>query len=756
MDSELFFSNIVLFITACYHIVITIFVQKSPQKNKRKLSIRYFSTLSLALAGWVVSNIMIDSVNNYTAAIIWTKLSGISIALTSLGFLLFSVSFPKETPVPKWLKAFGIAITFCSITVMAFTNLIVKDINMEIIPREVSYNFVYKYFVISCLLFITYGLWIFIRKLFDNEPEYNNQKRYVLWGFGGTLFFALLFNMILPNLGIREFTRLGPAFTLIFSIAMTTAILRHRLFSIKFLIAPIIHNFMLSAYILLSYIIITLIQQFVWDNVLSPQALIVGFLWAILFGISYPKVDTFIRVKFTDKIVDFNTGVLIGVLKKKIDTELNTLNILNFFKKYISYTLNIPKFYLLLTEKNALISSTELKLEQVPRNITDIKLDFDTYANKVISCSTIQDKNNDQKIFCKDNCVEAVIPIKGIKKKVGLILLTAKKDRSPYFQEDINLLESAAQVLGVAIERSLLYEEVQNFTQTLQKKVDEATLELKHRNTELQVLNKNLEELYQKEKDLMDIAGHEFRTPASVIKTNLYLLNNHLNKKYQTESDEKIVKYMERLSSSIEREISLINTFLESARIQNKRFELNIEQNVDFTEIIHHSVEDTKQITEKKHLQIIYNPPLKKIFADMDSIRIREVIDNLLSNAIKYTKEGYVEVKVLEREDFVGASIKDTGIGISQEDQELLFKKFSRIKNYIGGKNGQIVRPGGTGLGLFVAKNILSAHKDTITIESEVGKGSTFTFWIPKVQNVHGITSAINVSSFIPGKTESL
>ncbi len=146
------------------------------------------------------------------------------------------------------------------------------------------------------------------------------------------------------------------------------------------------------------------------------------------------------------------------------------------------------------------------------------------------------------------------------------------------------------------------------------------------------------------------------------------------------------------------------------------------------------AVADIKGLAKKKGLEVTFRNPGKKIFAEVDVVRVREVIDNLLSNSVKYTKAGYIEVSITEDDASIAFSIKDTGIGIKKEDQALLFKKFSRVENYIGGEEGSIVRPGGTGLGLYVAKTIVDAHSGTLTVESEIGKGSTFTFTIPKHQ----------------------
>jgi signal transduction histidine kinase len=117
---------------------------------------------------------------------------------------------------------------------------------------------------------------------------------------------------------------------------------------------------------------------------------------------------------------------------------------------------------------------------------------------------------------------------------------------------------------------------------------------------------------------------------------------------------------------------------------------------------------------------------------EADKSRIRQVIDNLISNAIKYTAKGWVRVWLADAGETVRFYIKDTGVGIAPKDKKRLFKKFSRIKSKAQGRH--VVRPGGTGLGLYVAKEILKLHKGDIKVQSRgiPGEGSLFTFHVPK------------------------
>ena len=117
-----------------------------------------------------------------------------------------------------------------------------------------------------------------------------------------------------------------------------------------------------------------------------------------------------------------------------------------------------------------------------------------------------------------------------------------------------------------------------------------------------------------------------------------------------------------------------------------------------------------------------------------DRAKIEEVIGNLITNAIKYSEHGTIEISTEKMDKEIIVHVKDEGTGIQQEDIPGLFQKFHRLHNYIGNPSDPqhlLVRPGGTGLGLYVVKGIIEKHGGKVWVESEVGKGSTFSFSLP-------------------------
>jgi two-component system phosphate regulon sensor histidine kinase PhoR len=148
---------------------------------------------------------------------------------------------------------------------------------------------------------------------------------------------------------------------------------------------------------------------------------------------------------------------------------------------------------------------------------------------------------------------------------------------------------------------------------------------------------------------------------------------------------------------------------------------------VDLAESVSHAVKDSRFIAEEKHIALNYSGPESGCKVVGDEVALREIVNNLLSNAVKYTpSKGSIDVQFVEKEGKYFIGVKDTGLGIPKSALPNLFSKFYRVH---GGLDSGST---GTGLGLFISKSIAERHQGTITVESEEGKGSVFTFSMPK------------------------
>jgi signal transduction histidine kinase len=243
---------------------------------------------------------------------------------------------------------------------------------------------------------------------------------------------------------------------------------------------------------------------------------------------------------------------------------------------------------------------------------------------------------------------------------------------------------------------------------------------------ELETANEKLKKLDQAKSDFVTITSHQLRSPVTAIKGYASMLSEGTF----GEIPEKAKMAAERIFQSSNRLVALIGDFLNLSRIERGKMEYDFKK-VDLKEIIKSIIDEFKAInlTEKKNLDFSFNVSEKEDFmATIDSDKIRQVIYNLIDNAMKYTKTGFIKIFLYKEPEkrAIGLKVEDSGIGMNQGALGQIFEKFTRAEG------PSTLHTEGTGLGLYVAKEILKAHEGTIWAESEgQGKGSTFCVELP-------------------------
>jgi signal transduction histidine kinase len=235
--------------------------------------------------------------------------------------------------------------------------------------------------------------------------------------------------------------------------------------------------------------------------------------------------------------------------------------------------------------------------------------------------------------------------------------------------------------------------------------------------------NKKLLGLSSKRAEIISVNAHQIRTSLSAIKWILRMFINGDLGKLNTEQE----NLMKKADENNDRAIEIVSKLLLANKNENiveKKYNF---KEINIVELIDDSIFDFSGETHTKEIEILFLKPDKEplmIFADKEKLRI--VFQNLLENAIKYSnKKGKVFVALKKKDNFIEVSIKDTGIGISEEGKSKMFGKFYRDKE---AEQREIF---GTGIGLFTAKKIVEDHKGKIWFESDKGEGTTFFFTIP-------------------------
>lgn len=214
--------------------------------------------------------------------------------------------------------------------------------------------------------------------------------------------------------------------------------------------------------------------------------------------------------------------------------------------------------------------------------------------------------------------------------------------------------------------------------------------------------------------------SHELRTPLAAIKSSIDILDTGVPG--ELTADQKI--FIKRVKSNIDRLARLINDVLDLSKLEAGKMVMNLLP-LRAESVVQEVVDTQDPLVKGKGLTIKteFGENLPTLVADKD--RLIQVLNNLINNALKFTKEGGIVVAVhSEDKQSMTFSVRDTGVGIKDEDLTKLFQKFQQV----GGASQQVA---GTGLGLAISKLIVSKHKGRIWVESQYGKGSSFNFIIP-------------------------
>lgn len=240
--------------------------------------------------------------------------------------------------------------------------------------------------------------------------------------------------------------------------------------------------------------------------------------------------------------------------------------------------------------------------------------------------------------------------------------------------------------------------------------------------TRLQIAHKREELIGKMKSEFINIAAHQLRTPLSIVKWILHMLQEDSKSNFSKEERDLLQKGF----LTNERMIRLVSDMLNAARIEEGRFGFKFEK-ASLEKSVSEVIENLMPIAKERKINLRFKKSVDKLpNAYMDSSAIKVVLQNLISNALNYTlPAGIISVYIGKRDRFLLVSISDTGIGILKDEMNRLFTKFFR------GGNAVRMQTSGSGLGLFISKNIVKAHKGKIWTDSTEGVGTTFYFTIP-------------------------
>jgi len=710
----------------------------------------FFLLLIIGAILWIFSNYLSNTLETYEIVLMANKCIFISTTFLVFALFLFASVFPNSESIIK--RKYYLLTGFSSILVviLSFTPLIVKNVTLEGGYSSIEFGSCILLYVLNLITLLGLSVYLLIKKYRKAIGLEKIQLQYLLLGAVFTAIGAIITNLILPIVfKIFFLSSLGPTFLVIFAGFSFTSIVKHRFLGIRFLLGKIIFFIVLSIFWLLGFYLFGWLTTIIFGGIFETNTILVSIVVAPIYSWVYLKFDNYIYRVIEDKImyIDRHPSDMLSKFLKSTSTELDMDKISVYVVNTVKKFLDLEKVGVVLFDKeNSKVLYKKLigfKLENVRDLLQVINYWEDIGKDPVLVLEEVKKlegkdpkdvKNRLDKIIkcMEDEEISAILPLNRKVQLNGIIVVGNKKNSDPFSVEDLRFLEDIIANASVAIGRAILYKEVQSFNETLKTKVEEQTKDLKEKVNQLN-------EARRKEHDMIDIMGHELRTPMTIIRNYHELLDNQMNKSSKGTISEKSEKYMRILGENIQREIALINVLLSATKLEDGQLEINREP-VDIIDVIEDGIMGYEKDAKEKGLYMRFNKPINwekypQVFADR--VRIQEIVDNLISNAVKYTNKGGVEIRVSNDGKYAKVDIQDTGDGMHKKDLKRIGQKFYRSNQYTEREKGgsfPLIRPGGSGLGLFVTFGLIKIHGGKISIDSSIGKGSTFSFTIPLVK----------------------
>ncbi|MBN2231588.1 MAG: response regulator [Deltaproteobacteria bacterium] len=314
---------------------------------------------------------------------------------------------------------------------------------------------------------------------------------------------------------------------------------------------------------------------------------------------------------------------------------------------------------------------------------------------------------------------------------IGVLTAASVKEKGYFSDQFTELFTSLAGQLGVAIEKARLYERLEAFNRELEVKVAERTVALEQQSLELETVNRELKELDRLKSEFLANMSHELRTPMNSIIGYTQLLIDGVDGPVNDDQQESL----EKVERNAEHLLNLINDILDLSKIEAGKMEMKIAP-FAFDEVVEDTVDTIRPLIENKrhqfNLELVSGLP--PVLGDAE--KVRQILINLLNNAVKFTPaEGTITLAagpcaapprgLAHRAGYLQVDVRDTGIGIREEDIGRLFGEFVQLESSANRTYG------GTGLGLSITRRLVDLHDGRIWVESEFGRGSTFSFVLP-------------------------
>ncbi len=459
-------------------------------------------------------------------------------------------------------------------------------------------------------------------------------------------------------------------------------------------------------YTLVSLLIISLSP----DSLLIPLWLVLSFLFAVSFSPIRYAMEELIRQVFPG--TDYDSHALVKRLNMISYSSLTLNDLSRLFIQEFALSLDVPESAFVFFENSSYLVKTSdhfQNLLSLKKSELDLIIRYIGHTTSPLK-NLKSDEAND---ILRSHHIRIIVPLTVNTQLTGLLILGSKYHQRPYTTKDIKVLDAIAPKIGFAVKNAHTFERVE-------RKNEKLITELQDANEKLRLANRQLRRDDKLKDEFVYIATHELKNPVTAMRGYLSLIKENFYGKVPA----KLKTAMIQIDTSNQQLINLLNNLLQIARAEAQRLDIHTAP-VVICKVIDEVSRDIAPILEQKNLRLEHVCQNTSISVMADRERLREIINNLLSNAVKYSEKGTIQINHEIHQDQLITHIKDEGVGISTPDQKKIFTRFFRVQ-----EEAAKGIPG-TGLGLFICKQLIEKMGGRIWFTSTPHQGSTFSFSLP-------------------------
>lgn len=695
---------------------------------RRRIEHYWFALLLLSVATWtlgVMIYLVLPAGSEFSP--MWVREYYFAAATLAVSLLLFSLWFPRRVELKKWVY-WVIGASYASVITSIFAGEgLIGKVNLggihSVELRPISYSCYVMFFAVMavCALYNLFRGEVYAHA--KRRRHLERQLRVIVLGSTVALAIGGWFNLLLPIVGDYQYVWVGPLCTLVFVMTVLYAVVRQGLFDIRqALVRSGSYMLLFGGLMILYTLVVYVMNQLLFA---SYSKSIWGAITVQLVLIVIVAVTVVPLKAWCDKIVlrvlysqTYDNESVVIALRSISSSEIQTGPLITRSLGALSHA--IDPYY---ASAYIRIANEVIAFDGGPHEPTENQIEIhrrivEKLINELPVVGHVHDIDHLRHGVAYELLTSAragaFIRLEAQGETLGMVFLGRKVSGGLYHDKDLQLFESIRGELALAIQNTLRFREIEEFTATLEQRVRTATRELRASNEKLQQLDAAKDEF-------VSMASHQLRTPLTSVKGYISMVLDGDVGAITKEQRQ----LLEEAFTSSERMVHLIGDFLNVSRLQTGKFIID-PRACDLAKITEQEVDGIRQIAATHNITMVYKKPARFPELYIDENKIRQVIMNFMDNAIYYSPESKSIKVSLDIEDGSAVlRVSDKGMGVPLAVQKKLFTKFFRAEN------ARKQRPDGTGIGLYLARKVIDGHGGSLVFESQEGKGSTFGFRLP-------------------------